>query len=101
MIMQESDDTKDYINSIPRSLKRRQSWLNDFLPEEKWIDTIKAKSNYLANFDWERSFWKPTNGSQTMHVLSTQGKDGFRGVAQLWIVGQLEFTTLLMKKTDY
>lgn len=97
----DSDDPKNDINPISRIRKRRQSWLNDFLPEERWIDTVKATSNYLENFEWERSFWQPTNGSQTMHILSTQGKDGSRGVAQLWLVGQLEFATLVMKKTDY
>lgn len=47
-----------------------------------------------------RSFWQPTNASQSMHVLSTQGRDGSRGVAQLFVVGRLEFATLV-KKTDY
>ncbi|MCJ1348901.1 hypothetical protein MMC31_007134 [Peltigera leucophlebia] len=72
MVTQDSDDPKNDINTISRIRKRRQSWLNDFLPEERWIDTVKATSNYLADFEWERSFWQPTNGSQTMHVLSTQ-----------------------------
>ncbi len=36
-----------------------------------------------------------------MHVLSTQDRDRSRGVAQLWIVGQLEFASLEMRKTDY
>ena len=101
VVTQDSDDLKNNINPISRNRKRRQSWLNDFLPEERWIDTIQATSNYLKNFEWERSFWQPTNSSQTMHVLSTQGKDGSRGVAQLWLVGQLEFATLVMKKTNY
>ena len=38
-------------------------------------------SNYLQNFDWSRTFWKPTNGSHSMHVLCSQGKDGSRGIA--------------------
>ena len=81
-------------------MKRRQSWLNDFLPPEKWIDTIQTTSTYLANFDWKGTFWKPTNGAQTMHVLGTQGQDGSRGVAQIWIVGQIEFASLVMLKQN-
>lgn len=90
----------NYNNPLSRIRKRRQSWLNDFLPEERWIDTIKATSNFLANFDWGRSFWQPTHSSQSLHVLSIQGMDGSCGVAQLWLVGRLEFATLV-KKTDY
>lgn len=65
------------------------------------MDAVKATSNYLANFKWKKFFWQPTNGSLTMHVLLTQGRDRSRGVAQLWLIGQLEFAILVMKKTDY
>ena len=101
VVAQDSEHPNKDLNPLSSVLKRRQSWLDEFLPEETWIDSIKATSNYLANFDWERSFWQPTNSSQSMHVLSTQGRDGSRGVAQLWIVGQLEFAALEMRKTDY
>ncbi len=101
MITPDSKHPSQNIKPVSSSLKCRQSWLDKFLPEETWIDTIKATSNYLANFDWERSFWQPTNTSQSMHVLFTQGRDGSRGVAQPWIVGQLEFAALEMRKTDY
>lgn len=40
---------------------------------------------------------QPT-GAQTMHVLCTQGRDGARGVAQLWSVGRIEYATLQMRK---
>ena len=46
-------------------------------------------------------FWQPTNNLQPMHVLLTQGKDGCCRVAQLWLVGQLEYMTLEIKKTNY
>lgn len=58
------------------------------------MDSIQASSNYLRNFDFSRAFWKPTNGAQTMHVFCTQGRDGARGVAQLWVTGRIEYATL-------
>lgn len=36
-----------------------------------------------------------------MHILSTQDRDRSHGVAQLQIVGQLEFVVLEIRKTDY
>lgn len=36
-----------------------------------------------------------------MHVLCTQGKDGSRGVAQIWIVGHVEYAMLVMLKHEY
>lgn len=66
-----------------------------------WINTIKANSNFLANFDWERSFWQPTNSFQSMYILSTQDRNKSHRVAQLWIVRQLKFAMLEMKKTEY
>ncbi len=101
VITQDSEHPNKNIKPVSSSLKHRQSWLNEFLPEETWIDTIKDTSNYLANFDWERFFWQPTNSFQSMYVISMQDNDGSCGVAQLWIVKQLEFAALKMRKTDY
>lgn len=98
----DSGPSGDRINPNSRpSLRRRQSWLDDLLPPETWTDSIQALFNYLALFDWSRTFWKPTNGSQTMHVLCTQGKDGSRGIVQIWLVGRIEFATLVMQKLRY
>ncbi|MCJ1347333.1 hypothetical protein MMC31_005556, partial [Peltigera leucophlebia] len=80
------------------TLQRRQSWLNNLLPNEKRIDSIQVSSNYLRNLDWSRTFWKPTNGSESMHVLCAQGRDGARVIAQIWVVGIIEFAALVMEK---
>lgn len=75
----------------------RGSWLNNLLPPKEGIDSINGLSNYLASFDWARSFWKPTNVAQSMHVLCKQGMEGSRGLAQLWIIGLIEYAALEMK----
>ncbi|MCJ1349758.1 hypothetical protein MMC31_007999 [Peltigera leucophlebia] len=94
-----SDPSEEGLVQSPRRpLKQPQSWLDDLLPAEKWIDAIQAFSNFLQNFDWSRTFWKATNGSQSMHVLCSQGRDGSRGIAQIWVLGVIEFTALVISK---
>lgn len=51
MIMQDFEHPNKNIKPVSNCLNGRQSWLDKFLPEKTWIDTIKATSNNLANFD--------------------------------------------------
>lgn len=63
-----------------------------------WEDGMKLKPTYLANFDWSKAFWSPLNGSKTMNVLAMKGPGGTQGVAQLWVIGKLEYTTLVVNQ---
>ncbi|MCJ1347516.1 hypothetical protein MMC31_005741 [Peltigera leucophlebia] len=60
----------------PSCLRRQASWLDDLRPAPVWIDLVKSKSTYLANFDWSKTFWNPLNGSETMNVLAMKGPGG-------------------------
>lgn len=41
-----------------------------------WKDVMSNSSSLLANVDWDRTFWKPTNANETMHTLGIKGEDG-------------------------
>ncbi len=36
-----------------------------------------------------------------MHTLRVKGKDGSRGIAQLWLVGEILHASLVMMDRDY
>ena len=82
----------------PSRLRRQPSWLDDFIPTPTWEDGVKSKPTYLANFEWSRSFWNPLNGSETMNILAMKSTGGTKGVAQLWVIGKLEYTSLVVNQ---
>ncbi len=84
--------------SPPSRLRRQDSWLDKLIPKPTWEDGIKAKITYHANFDWSKSFWHPINGSKTMNILAMKGLNGSKRVAQLWVIGKVEYTTLVVNQ---
>lgn len=84
--------------SSPSRLRRQTSWLDKLMPKPTWEDGIKAKTTYLANFDWSKSFWNPLHGSETMNILAMKVPEESKGVAQLWIVGKVEYATLVVNQ---
>ncbi len=80
-------------------LKRRRS-SEDRLGEETWLAYIMRTSTYISNFDWGESFWKSMESTAT-HNLCVTGKDGAKGIAQLWLVGELQNTSLVMMDKEY
>lgn len=63
-----------------------------------WEDGVKSKTIYLANFDWSKAFWNPLNGSESMDILAMRRSGGIKDVAQLWVIGKIEHTTLVVKQ---
>lgn len=43
-------------------------------------------------------FWNQLNGSETMNVLAMKGPGGTKEVAQLWVIGKLEYSTLVVNQ---
>lgn len=68
------------------------------MPLPTWEDGVKSKPTYLANFDWSKAFWNPLNGLETMNVVAMKGPGGTQEVAQLWVIGKLEYTTLVVNQ---
>lgn len=68
------------------------------MPKPTWEENIRTKSIYLTNFDWSRAFWKPLNGLETMNILAMRGPGGTKGVAQLWVIGKIEYATLVVNQ---
>lgn len=51
-----------------------------------------------ANFDWSKAFRNPLKGSETMSVLAMRRPGGTQVVAQVWVIGKLEYTTLVVNQ---
>ena len=83
----------------PLSHFRRQlSWLDNLIQLPTWEDAVRTKPTYFANFDWSKDFWNLFNGSETMNILAMKGTRGTKGIAQLWIIGKVEYTTLVIQQ---
>lgn len=54
-----------------------------------WGGVVRRSSNYLPNFDFGRTFWRPSNEDKTCHVLGVTAKDGTKGPAHLWMIGSI------------
>lgn len=85
-------------DTAPVRLRRQPSWLEGLLPTPERVQSIRLRSNYLANFNWGSSFWHLLNASETMNVLAVTGPGGARGLAQLWIIGKIDFAALTNNK---
>ena len=94
----ESDQQDPVTPSPPSRLWRQPSWTDDLQPRPKWEEGVKTKPTYLANFDWSKSFWNPLNGSETMNILAWKTPGGAKGVAQLWVIGKIEYATLVVNQ---
>ena len=90
----ESDQQNPVTPSLPTCLRRQPAWIDNLEPRPKWKESVKTKPTYLANFDWSKSFWKPFNGSETMNILEWKTPKGAKKVAQLWMIGKIEYATL-------
>lgn len=72
--------------------------MDDLLPKPTWEESIRTKPTYLANFDWSKAFWNPLNGSETMNILAMKGPRRTKGIGQLWVVGKIEYATLVINQ---
>ncbi len=100
--MLDGDDDRDQQDpvtpSLPSRLRRQPSWTDDLQPRPKCEEGFKTKPTYLANFDWSKLFWNPLNGSETMNILAWKTPGGAKGVAQLWVIGKIEYATLVVNQ---
>lgn len=59
-----------------------------------WKGVMSNSFSLLANVDWDRTFWKPTNANEIMHTLGIKGEDGAKGIAAFWVFGKIEYAAL-------
>lgn len=71
------DDLDDQAAGTPRVLRKRA---------KGWKEVLTDSSNLISNVNWDLTFWRATNASETMHILVIK-KDDSRGVAA---IGDLE-----------
>lgn len=61
-----------------------------------WKDVMVNSSNLLSSVDWDLTFWKLTNASDTMHTLGIKGKDDLKGMAAFWVFGIIKYVALAL-----
>ena len=72
--------------------------MDNLLPKPTWEESVKTKPTYLANFDWSKAFSNPLNRSETINILAMKGPGGTKDVAQLWVIGKIEYATLVINQ---
>ena len=82
----------------PSRICQQPLWIDNLLPKPTWEESVKTKLTYLANLDWSKAFWNPLNGSETMNILAMKVPGDTKGVAQLWVIGKIEYTTLVINQ---
>lgn len=83
------------VSGAPSRFRRQASWLDALIEPPELAQNIQTKSTYLANFDWGNSFWHPLNASQTLKVLAVIGPGGTQRLAQLWVIGKIDYAALM------
>ena len=94
-----NDEQQQPVTQTPPSCICQQPlWMDDLLPKRTWEESVKMKPTYLANFDWFKAFWNPLNESKTMNILAMTRPKDMKGVAQLWVIGKIEYATLVINQ---
>lgn len=82
----------------PSCFCHQQLWFDNLMPTPTWEDKVKSKPTYLANFEWLRSCWNLLNGSKTMNILAITSIGEIKNIAQMWVIGKLEYITLVFNQ---
>lgn len=92
----DNNQQEPVIPSLPCRLCGQALWIDNLLSKPTWEKSVRTKPIYLTNFDWSRAFRKPLDGSETMNILAMRGPGGTKDVAQLWVIGKIEYATLVV-----